>query len=66
MNVKKLIEQMLAAGKDIIQPAGNQRQWRGPTPAKKARAGTTNHGQGESKTRRKMAAKSRKINRRRK
>lgn len=64
MNVKKLLDMMIDAGREIVQPTGNHRQFRGSTNAKKYRnPARQNHGKGESKARRKMAAKSRRINR---
>jgi hypothetical protein len=65
MMLYEQLKLMIEAMKDLI-PQGSNTPARGPTAMKKVRPiFRQNHGQGESKSRRKMAAASNRINRRR-
>jgi hypothetical protein len=66
--MRVLLAKLLADGEKLIQPKKRD-AWHESTPTKhpqKRRMGfTSNHGKGESKVRKKMADKSRRINQKR-
>ena len=62
--IAALLAMLDANANQLHEPNYNQLFGRLPTPMSGSHYGSHNHGRGESKIRRKMAARSRRINRR--